>query len=440
MIDRSWARTTSPDRSAIAVDARGRLGEPDAARGCTAAGHPVGAQLRGDLVDAPSARSWQSAAYSARDRRRRGTPRPRPAGRPRGCCAARGRAARPARRAARSGSRCRARNGEERTTDSPSSAACLSSSMRTSVVARVGEQVERRVDLPVLDPAGGPAAGARDLVDDDRRLLARPTQRRAGDDGRRHQGDRAADERVGPAQQRLPGAGASAATTIDCTAAWVTQQPAGVDEQRGGHRERDDERSSATPGAHPDHEQVRDEHADRRRRGSPRRPGAAAGRRTCRGTTTAAIGAKNGCRWPSTSAARNQRDAGRDRRLPDVPALRPEPVQPRAQRQPAAVSTTSQTPARLRRGPSVPGRRACVAEWEGSDQTKGAPMFVPMDPTAQGFMIAESRQDADARRRACTSSTPPEGAGPGVGPRDLRAVAGRRATSRRCTSSAPTGR
>ena len=89
----------------------------------------------------------------------------------------------------------------------PSSAASCSSRIRLSVArASASSSSPRAGDAVDHHLPGGPQQ-LGDLAHHDRRLLARPAQRRRRHHGRGDQGDAAADDRVAPPDQRLGGAG-----------------------------------------------------------------------------------------------------------------------------------------------------------------------------------------------------------------------------------------
>ena len=86
----------------------------------------------------------------------------------------------------------------------------------------VGQQGERGLGLAAHHHVRSGSQQGRDLADHDGRLLARSAQRRRGHHRGRHQGHATSDQASVQRISASPGAGTSAVTMIDCTAAWVT--------------------------------------------------------------------------------------------------------------------------------------------------------------------------------------------------------------------------
>ena len=143
--------------------------------------------------------------------------------------------------------------------------------------------------------------------------------------------------------------------------------------------------------------------------------------------TTAATGAKNGVGWSKQRrVAMNQATPAASDALPDVPALGPQPGQPRPPGD-AAPRTTTWSHAARRRSP--PHRLRIARSLHAApprDRIDARRKGTPCDRTdgrrrPRAFMIAESR-NTPMHVGGLQLFELPEGAGPGLGPRDLTAA------------------
>ena len=175
---------------------------------------------------------------------------------------------------------CLRRKGEERTTDSPSSAAARSSTTSSSVDRASRSTSSGSLDVPVDDALGGGPDQLRDLAYDGPGLFARTPQRRPGYDGSGDQRDAASDQGVGPPDERRTGGRHQGAHHDGLDGRLADEQHALAEHQRSRHRERDDERDLPAAGAQPVGQQVAHEHPDRdtdRHLGNPPQPLSVAG-------------------------------------------------------------------------------------------------------------------------------------------------------------------
>ena len=115
----------------------------------------------------------------------------------------------------------RRRKGEWRTTASPSSAASSSSASASSVCPGLVQHRARGLLVGGAQLGGRGVQRGGQVVQHLGRQVGRPAQRRARRHGGHQQGQRAADHRVEPAAESLPGSGARAITITDCTPAWM---------------------------------------------------------------------------------------------------------------------------------------------------------------------------------------------------------------------------
>ena len=230
-----------------------------------------------------------------------------------------------------------------------------------------------------------------------------------------------------------PGSGTSEATTIDCTAAWVTNSPPASSSSAVLIASTTIRVSCHQPDPSHEHQQVGDEHADRHARASPRRPGAAADRTTCPGSRPRSTGRRTAWGGPSSVTG-------------DEPGRRPRPARtaPRCERPWSAAGRRVRAStyahgsrrrprhaARSRRPSS--GRTACPEPAVTGKYPKNG------RPDGSNLRRLHARglpQHADARRRPAAVHAA-RGAGPDWHARHVRGASWRARTSRRCSSSGP---
>ena len=276
--ERTCARTTSADRSLERSICRGRPPERDQPVP-DGRGRPAGAQLVGDRVGALR-EVVQQRRRTPQGSVRAGSTPPPPGVPARGCCAARSPAARRARPSRAPG---------------PGAGAGTARSAPPTAPRRQPRGARRPARRSIARPAAPPATARRprramlsaaarssvgDLAYDDRRLLARAPQRRPGYDGSGDQRDAAADQGVGPPDERRAGVGTSVLTTMACTAAWLTNSTPWPSSSAVDIARRDDQRDLPAARSQPVGQQVADEHPDRdtdRHLGDPPQPLAVAG-------------------------------------------------------------------------------------------------------------------------------------------------------------------
>ena len=266
------------------LDPAGRLADREQRRP-RGDGHPVGRQLVGHRVGGVGQVERRAARRTCGHRpavvgRDRGLPHQHP-----------GAAQRPVERVdqldhpPQVARLCRTRNGEDATTARPSSAASCSSRIRWSVDRASASSVQRPLDLAVDHHlAGGPQQRRRSCAP---RRAACSRGRRSGAAGTTVAATSATAPPTSASVQRVsaaPGSGSSVLDHDRLHRRLGDEELAAVEQERRRHRQRDDQRRAATsPMPSQPHEQVAEEDPDARPRPSPRRPGAAAGRRTCRG-------------------------------------------------------------------------------------------------------------------------------------------------------------
>ncbi len=201
--------------------------------------------------------------------------------------------------------------------------------------AGVGQQVERRLHLTVdHDLARGPQQG-RDLVEHQGGLLTGSPQRCRRDDGGGDQCHRSADERVAPPADSLPRVRQQRRHHDRLHRCLGDEELAAVQQERGGHGQRDDQGQLPPATAGRRHDEVGDEDPDRDAEGHlghppqplPVRRAEAHHRRDRR---------EEGGRVAEHVGGDEPRDAGGERALADLPELRAGPVDARRHRRPTA--------------------------------------------------------------------------------------------------------
>ena len=336
MIERSWARITSADRSLGPRDVAGRSASRTRSRR-TASGIRSARSSRGRSRRRPRP-GRGTARRTPPARGRRGRPRPRRAGRAPGCCAARGRAARRARRSC-APRRWRTRNGDEAHDRQALGGGVLELADEHVGGAGVVEQLERRRSTsPSSMPRAGPAQQHAILSEHQRRPARaagaaerwarasprpgrrhrRPGRRSSGaapDRGRDERGDH--DRLHGGLGDEEPAASRSSAVDMASATMSVSCQPPEPDD---------------------DHEQVGDEHPDRDAEGRPRPRGAAAGRTTCRGSPPPRSARRTGWGGPAGPRPGTTRRPAATAACPMCQALDAQPCEPGAHREPAAAA------------------------------------------------------------------------------------------------------
>ena len=338
------SRSTTTDRSCASIasaesrrSARpGRWPSPTASSGGRAPhGHPVRRRARRPPVGGVGeVRAQQGVGRAAPVGG--GRPPPRSAAPAPGCCAAPGRADRPARPSA-AGRPC---GGPGTATTPPPPAprprrpAARGSASRSSGRRRAAPAPAPPRRRPSPRPLPAAASAILRIT-----TAACSRGRRSGAAGTTVAATSATAPPISASVQRVrrhPGRAAAMLTTIDCTAAWVTNSCPPSSRNAA-------DIASATisvichrPTPTPAHEQVGDEDPDRhadRDLDDPAQP-LAVGRAEA---TTAAIGAKNGRRVAEHVGGDEPRDTGGDRALPDLPRLRPQPRHPGPHRGSAAA-------------------------------------------------------------------------------------------------------
>ena len=199
--------------------------------------------------------------------------------------------------------------------------------------AGLGEQRHRPVDVAVDHHAARRMEEVADLPHHLRGLLARPPQRRRRYDGRGHQRDRAADERVGPAGEGLPRCGRQRGDDDGLNRRLDQEDLPVVEQQRDTHREPDHQRDDPALGAEHAHQEVGAEDPERHPDGHLGDPSQTlAVRRTQRDDSRHR--GEEGRRVPEDVRCHPPRDTGRDRALCDRPPLGTPPVESGRQRRP----------------------------------------------------------------------------------------------------------
>ena len=314
-------------------------------------GGPAGAELVGDRVG----RVGEVVEQGGVRRRDRlvpvGTP-PRPGAPAPGCCAARSPAARPARPSpapGRGGGAGTARSVRPRGPRRPRPGA------RRSARRWTGRRAAPRAHRST-SPSRMLSAAARSSAEILRTITPACSRgRRSGARGTTAAATSATPPPISASVHRVnaaPGVGSSVAHDDRLDRGLVDEQDALVEQQRGRHRQGDDQRDlPAARRRAPWSDHVADEHADGDADGDLGRPGAAAGRRTCRGSPRRRSGRRTRCGWPKTSVAIVHATPAAIAHWADLPGLRAQPGTPLAQRRAAA----------RHRQLEVRGRRRAVA-------------------------------------------------------------------------------
>ena len=233
--------------------------------------------------------------------------------------------------------------------------------------AGIAQCGESQLDVAVPQPVRGAAKQLGDLAHDDSGPVPRLAQRGPRHDGRRDECHRPADQRVGPAQERIPRSGGQRSHHDPLDGGLDDQQLSRVEQQRDRHAGRDDQRDLQAPGADEVRGHVAEQHAEGDPDGDLGDPALAL-----------AVGhaerhdSRDGREERQTVVedVRRQppRHAGGDRALADHPALGPQPLDPRAQRHTPASGQHLRVEAHGRAALRVPTRR-CAPGCAGSPRT-----------------------------------------------------------------------
>ena len=259
--------------------------------------------------------------------------------------------------------RCRRRNGELRTTSSPSAAALRRSSSAASVARARARTASAAVTSPGPAGVGGVVQQVGELVEHPGRLLPRAPQRGLRGDHRGRQGDGTADQGVQPAAETGRRGRQQGDHHHRLHRGLGDDEGAACQQHRRGHRQRDDHRDLPRAGADDPHEDVRHGDAHRHAEGDladPARPLAVGraepdDRRDRR---------EERSRMVEHLARDVPRDGGRDRDLADEERPLPQPQQPglhvarAATGHPRAQLSRPSAGARPGRGRARQGRRA----------------------------------------------------------------------------------